>query len=612
VTLSPEGFSTTPGTEQAGKTTRAFRPGPIPAGQWAVELGVAAVASEQEGDSDGTVEWRVEIDWSSDPQHANEPYRATPYNETPVKTQPGWYAGDMHVHAEHSAYRDATMAETFDYAFGSLEDGKAGLDFITLSDYVSGSAWGEIGKHQAAYPNNLIVRSAEVITYRGHINNHNSATVVDYRAGPIYQRNAGDGALTPLRGPQPASVIFDQIRAAGGYTQVNHPTIFPNEVPGFDFLCRGCPWSYNEAETRYEKVDGIEIATGPAGLKVQPEPGPNPFTATAIQFWEDALAQGHKIAAVGSSDSHNAGRTPSEGGLGITQAPIGQATTVVYAPELSEDGIKQGIEAGHTYVKIRGNDAPDLRFEALAPGASGPPAIMGDTVPGDSANFTARVLGGAPNLVDGAYQLLVVKDGSAPVLSVPVPDDDFEVSFPSVGTGRYRLQLQRGQTIEAVSSPIYLEPAQEGTPGGGSGGGGSAGGSGGGSSPGAGSGRLGATSAFTRPIAVGFGSHSPTAVRRGAFKIRCRARGTGRRVCEVEVLAAGAGAAQKPRRIGFGRAVVRRRSAVVRVRLNRTGRRLLRRRPRGLRVTLGLRVRGPGAQLGTAKRRAKLRRHGRR
>ena len=40
------------------------------------------------------------------------------------------------------------------------------------------------------------------------------------------------------------------------------------------------------------------------------------------------------IAAVGSSDSHNAGRTPDP----VTQAPIGQATTIVYADELSEPG----------------------------------------------------------------------------------------------------------------------------------------------------------------------------------------------------------------------------------------------------------------------------------
>jgi len=58
----------------------------------------------------------------------------------------------MHVHGEHSALGDAPLREVFDYAFGSLREDKAGLDFITLSDYVSGSSWGEIGRFQSDSP----------------------------------------------------------------------------------------------------------------------------------------------------------------------------------------------------------------------------------------------------------------------------------------------------------------------------------------------------------------------------------------------------------------------------------------------------------------------------
>ena len=79
----------------------------------------------------------------------------------------------MHVHAEHSNYGAATMTDTFAYAFKPLAQGGAGLDFITLSDYVSGyPAWNEIGRYQSLHPNNLVIRSDEVITYKGHTNNH--------------------------------------------------------------------------------------------------------------------------------------------------------------------------------------------------------------------------------------------------------------------------------------------------------------------------------------------------------------------------------------------------------------------------------------------------------
>lgn len=456
VTISPEGFAPVRG-HVPGKTSRGFEPGPIPAGEWAVELGAGGIVPQAQGDSDGRVKWRVEIELSRDPAFADEPYAPAPYDTTSARSGPGWYAGDMHVHAEHSSLNDASMRETFDYAFKPLSAGGAGLDFITLSDYVTDSGWDEIGRYQADYPGKLIERSAEVITYRGHTNNHGSATYVDYRTGPVYERRP-DGTLELRRPARPASAIFDAVHAAGGFTQINHPTIFPSAVPLFALLCRGCSWDYSAAETRYRDVDAIEVATGPAGLKEPLRIGPNPFTPLAIQFYENALSTGARIAAVGSSDSHNAGRTPDP----ITQAPIGQATTVVYADELSEDGIQRAVEAGHTYVKLYGNDGPDLRFEARTPDSQGAPAIMGDRVEADRVDFTARVIGAAPGgdpKKPDPYELLVLRDG-LPLLAAPIASDDQSIDFPGLVPGRYRLQLQRGSTIEAVSSPIYLEPAR--------------------------------------------------------------------------------------------------------------------------------------------------------
>ena len=290
----------------------------------------------------------------------------------PRDTSAGWYAGDFHVHAEHSSLgrrddvRDVRLriwAPSDRPSCSSVPGPGPDLDFITLSDYVTDTGWGEIGRFQSDYPNKLIIRSSEIITYRGHTNNHASVTYVDYRTGPVYERLPG-GTLAARRGARPASALFDGVHAGGGFTQINHPTIFPSAVPGFDFICRGCPWDYSDAETDYTKVDAIEVATGPAGLEQDPNPGPNPFTPLAIQFWEHAIdANGpnsNKIAAVGSSDSHRAGRANDL--PDIPSSPVGQATTVVYADELSEKGIQRGVEAGHTYVKLWGNDGPDLRL----------------------------------------------------------------------------------------------------------------------------------------------------------------------------------------------------------------------------------------------------------
>src|SRR5919197_6414185 len=70
VVVTPEGFSSeadyrlNPRGNVPGKTTRGFLPGPIPPGQWAVELGVAAVIPPDLG-GDGKVGWRGGIGLSA-------------------------------------------------------------------------------------------------------------------------------------------------------------------------------------------------------------------------------------------------------------------------------------------------------------------------------------------------------------------------------------------------------------------------------------------------------------------------------------------------------------------------------------------------------------------
>jgi hypothetical protein len=451
VTVTPQGFSTeseylaSPKGHVPGRTTRGFLPGPIPAGEWAAELGVAAVVPASEGDADGSVRWRLEIELASDPAFAAEPYLPARYDRHRAAHGPAWYAGDMHVHAEHSALGDATMSEVFDYAFRPLADGGAGLDFITLSDYVTSSGWGEIGRYQRQHPGKLVIRSSEIITYTGHTNNHASATYVDHRMGPVYERRP-DGTLVFVRTARPARDIFRSVHRNHGFTQINHPTIFPSSDSTFRRLCRGCPWDFTPEETDFSQVDAIEIQTGPAAFGDQP----NPFTVTAIDFWEGALDQGHHIAAVGSSDSHKAGRVSD-----ATGSPIGRPTTMVYARDLSERAIRDAVQAGHTYVKLLGNDGPDLRFEAVS--GSGQRAIIGDTLAATAATFTASVSG----LPDDApeHTLRLLWDGEE-IASFPVEAPGTDLRFYVQGEGRYRLQLQRGAVIVALTSPIYLERAR--------------------------------------------------------------------------------------------------------------------------------------------------------
>jgi hypothetical protein len=460
VTITPQGFGAeeeyeaSPKCHVAGRTTRGFLPGPIPAGTWAAELGVGAVVPADEGDEDGLADWRVEIELSEDLAFDDDPYLPEPYDATPANPNPGWYAGDMHVHAEHSALGDATMTETFDFAFRSLDDplGGAGLDFITLSDYVTPSGWGEIGRYQKDHPGKLIIRSSEVITYRGHTNNHASARYVDHRMGPVYELLLPDARLKKLRGAQDPKAIFKQVQAAGGWTQLNHVTTCPSRTPTGEpdpfclRTCRGCPWDYARKETKPSRVDAVEIASGPPQLFAPT----NVFTVAAIAFWEELLDRGARIAAVGSSDSHHAGMPET-----ALQSPIGKATTVVFAEQLSEQGIAEGVRSGHTYVKIFGNEVPDLRLEATEAGSGDPPAIFGDTIKGKSISFAAQVLGAA----EPGLELLFVKDG-VETGRAPVPLGTSDYAFLASGPGRYRLELRRGEQILVLTSPIYVKRKQ--------------------------------------------------------------------------------------------------------------------------------------------------------
>ena len=456
VTVSPLGFSSEaeyradPRGDVPGRTTRGFLPGRVPPGRWEVELGVGGVLTPEQGNPSGAVDWRVEVDFLERTEGTR--YRPARYDRSPARRAPGWYTGDLHVHAEHSALGDATMREVFEYAFRPLRRGGAGLDFVTLSDYVTSSGWGEIGRHQADHPGRLIVRSAEVITYRGHTNNHASATYVDHRLGPVHELQPA-GGVRLRRGPRPPSEVFRTVHRAGGFTQINHPRIFPSSVPVFALLCRGCPWDYSDAETDLRRVDAIELATGPATVESGDDPDTLGFTRDAIAYYQRVLATGAHVAAVAVSDSHDGG-SPSNP---VTERPVGQGATVVRARELSERGITAAVKAGHTYAKLLGSQGPDLRFSATAGGRR---AIMGDTIRGGSrVRLRAHVDGATATAVPGTrpYSLVVQRDG-VEISRLPVTGERQTFRLRATGPGRWGLQLERGRLVVAVTTPIWVTP----------------------------------------------------------------------------------------------------------------------------------------------------------
>ncbi|GIK77645.1 MAG: hypothetical protein BroJett022_13350 [Actinomycetes bacterium] len=448
--IAENGF-TGEGTYDAGRkafvdgyTTRAYEPGPIPAGEWAVELGIAYV---DPADADG-ISYRVEVGTSSDPAWGDDPYAASGPPDPAASSTPGWYTGDLHVHGEQEP-GNAPMSDTFAAAFGP---GGAGLDFVTLVDHNNDVAHDDMRAQADAYPNDLVIPGTEVTTYRGHWNAQGSSGFADFRGGPIYAPDdvsspIPDSALTEVGSGTLPKEQLATIRNGGGWTQINHPTIF-KDAPS---VCRGCFWSYADDETDFSLVDAIEIQTGPAGIPHGAPTGPNPFTATAIEYYEHALAGGAHVAAVGSSDDHQAGAA-----TGPFDSAVGEGATVVHAEGLGRSEIVAAVKADHTYVKPFGPSAPDLSLEAV--NEDGGRAIIGDSLSGRSPELTASVSGATGTGRAGSWELTLLRDG-APVESVPFMGDGVTRSWDVAESGRYSLELTRtatGEYVEGYTSPIWL------------------------------------------------------------------------------------------------------------------------------------------------------------
>ena len=417
---------------QADVAERGYVPGPVEAGTWWVELGIAAVAP-------GGLTYTATVTCSSptvgapfvadrvDPLHVADP-------------APGWYAGDFHMHGYHSN----PSAPPFDDGDPSDVDSfvdfarAAGLDFLPVTDYVTLQHHDELGPVQRANPDLVLWPGREIITYFGHATVFGETpSVVEYRhgfedvtLGEIQQQTVADGALFG----------------------VAHPTIFPE--PLFTSFCRGCEFNVGD-DIDWSLVDTIEVLTGPIlvddsqaggpGLPVQIQ---NPFVDSAIDLWEERLLAGDRITAISGSDD--------KAGPGL-----GSSATQVYAESLSRPALIEAVRGGKAYVQTRGVDAsPTLDLVATAP--DGSTGGMGDTIVADQATIDVTVTG-----ADGQF-LRVSRDGDVVDL-VPISGDSWthRIAATAVdGSGPlgtfWRVDTLDLQSLTTIANPVFLRPGATG------------------------------------------------------------------------------------------------------------------------------------------------------
>jgi len=326
-----------------------------------------------------------------------------------VKSEAGWYKGELHAHSTESdgKYTVETVVQA------AID---ARLDFLCLTDHFTISQWRKIAP--LVNDHTALLRSCEITSHQGHANLHGISEWVDvYIDRPDWDMNQA----------------ADAVHAQGGLFCVNHP--FSGDL---GWRCHDFDWSRADLMEMYGNLEG-------------------PNNQLQLPLWDHHLRLGRRIIGVGGTDSHD----PFEG-----LHKLGQSVTWVYAPELSEKGIIEGLRNGKVYVS-RG---PELRFTAV--NSAGEQAEMWDSLPLSNGPVTFQV----QIKSDQPLRLFILKNGYPfDMLPVEAQDSGWQtltfVDEPEQ-PAYYRLELHTifeseaypdihvkwrdFTTMQALSNPIWI------------------------------------------------------------------------------------------------------------------------------------------------------------
>jgi hypothetical protein len=393
--------------------TPSYLPGPLPAGTWKLVLGVPNLRAG------GQAHYTAHI-------HFEHGTSFSGFNAAPIKAQPGWYRGDLHMHTAHS---DGSCASDRGVrvpcpVFKTLEAAHArGLDFISVTDH-NDTAQNEALRELAPYFDDLLlIPGRELTTFYGHANIWGPTAPMDFQLG-------SPRALT-------LAAIQAQVEKAGGVISINHPGQPSGEA------CMGCGWTAKE--TDFSRIQAVEAVNG-GSLRL---PGGAESVIGGIPFWEARLNAGLRITAVGGSDNHDAGIDPA------THTGIGYPTTVVHATELSQAAILAAIRAGHVFIDITGSHDRTLDITASSGGET---AEMGDAL---AASAVAPIRFHIHVTHSAGGSLSIAGNGPKPKLAeAALAGDDETKTFEVASDGRrHWLRIDvRGPDgkLWLLGNPIYL------------------------------------------------------------------------------------------------------------------------------------------------------------
>jgi hypothetical protein len=368
--------------------TPGYLAGRIPSGTWKLNFSVGQLP-------DKPLNWRVRV-WYM---------KAGEILPAPVMGHgPGWYRGDMHIHTGHSDGFCANQSglKTPCPMYNSIVTASTrNLDFVMLTEHNTVSHAQVIRELQPSFDKLLLIPGQEVTTFYGHISVWGVDQPIDYRIVPG-QRSFGD--------------IADDVHRLGGILSANHPAA-PTGA-----MCLGCGWSMPDMD--FTKLDGVEAVNG----SIVGMTGGNVEGAlSGLPFWLDALSKGHRLLAVGGSDTHD-GAAPA-----AAASTIGKPTTVVYASELTQPAILAGLKSGRVFVDVTGDPAGMLDFEVSSGKQK---AVMGGAISA-GRKVAVRVDAKGP-----AGSMLELMDGGKLLASRPLGDAGAYVFNVELTKGLHPLRVQ--------------------------------------------------------------------------------------------------------------------------------------------------------------------------
>lgn len=373
----------------ADQVTPGYMAGPIQAGLWKVVVNTHMIMPGP------ACQLHLEIFGTDEPIQGARPI-LKPGRTAP--RGPGWYRGDLHAHSQHS---DASWDVSGLVAYARAQR----LDFTTLSDHNTISGLAEMDA--ASADDLLTLGGMELTTFWGHALILGQREWFDWRVFPD-ERTMAD--------------IEKEARQSGGLFIIAHP------MADGDPKCTGCNWLYPQAMPGAARVvevwntEWLSESNNEECLKL-------------VYTW---LNQGYRIVMTAGTDNH--GGRPEQRELGFN---------VVYADDLSEAEILQGVRAGHLYLSA----GPALILEGSAGDQQ---ARMGDVLnraPNERIQLTA-----CWDACPVGTQLELIMDGEVkecfPVQ--PSATRTWEIQNDQTHWGLITLRNPQGKML-ALTNPIYWD-----------------------------------------------------------------------------------------------------------------------------------------------------------